>query len=120
MALRGGGGLQHGVGAQELLQAGGVGAPVHVDEAQGGEVLVAGVAALAGHADALPLGQRGPVQRVAGPPPGVERLPRHGTPRSIGEQHPRALEVGVDVAGGGASCAGCMPLIASGMRAIIA
>ena len=33
MVLRVGGGLQHGVGAQEPLQAGGVGAPVHVDEA---------------------------------------------------------------------------------------
>ena len=39
--------------------AGGVGAPVHMDEAQGGQMLVAGVAALAGHGDALPLGQRG-------------------------------------------------------------
>ena len=47
VALRVGGRLQHGVGAQEALQAGSVGTPVHVDEAQGGQVLVAGVAALA-------------------------------------------------------------------------
>ena len=32
VALRVGGSLQHGVGAQEALQAGGVGAAVHVDE----------------------------------------------------------------------------------------
>ena len=98
VVLRVGGVLEEGVGAQEALQAWGVGAPVHVDEAQGGQVLVAGVAALAEHADAMPLGQRSPVQRVARPPPGVERLPRYGLPIGIGEQRPRALEVGVYVA----------------------
>ena len=98
VALRVGGRLQHGIGAQEALQTGTINAAVHVDEAQRGQVLVAGVAALTGHADAMPLGQRGPVQRVARPSPGVERLMRHGLPRSVGEQHPRALKVGVNVA----------------------
>ena len=80
-------------------------------------MLVAGVAALAGHGDALPLGQRGPGAGATRPPPGIERLPRHGAALGIGAQRPRALEVGVDVADGGVSCTNCIILIASGICA---